>query len=864
MTGRVNVGGVELSIVGDNSQFKRALKDSIRASGVSNREIQRDFTKTTASVKRLEMETRGAGRAMAGLFSGVAVGAFAVAVAKAADQFTLMRSRIALVVREGEDLLAIEKQLYDQSLRNRSNLEGTVALYSRIRQARSDLSNDEAIRITDAWSKTLLISGSSAEEAAASTMQFAQAMASGRLQGDELRSILEGNTRFAKLLSESLGITIGDLRKFGEEGKLTTDVIVAAMATGAGNLEAEFTKIPVTIGQALTNVGTAFTRYIGMQDQASGASATLAGFINSVSTNFDRLAEIVIASGAALGTGFATVAAVKAITALRAMAVQGALTTGAMGGLNAILTVIQKHPIMIGLTAITSAMAYMAVTSQDAADRLANVDEALTKFNETQEAIRADTVALKTANEKLTEAIESQGAAAQATAALEVDAINKRLAKNKELAKTYAALARADLATANRSIGIKEKNLSGDQGMLARLNTRYEGMSVDETVSAITAKQDETGSINKQEIRFLRNVAALQKLKDAAKEAEEAIKALEAPSRGAVINQEDYDMRDVYDPVTKKTGSASTAKATKADNAVKALGERELARRQIIRDLELARARDQAVRIQQLETELQIMDRMEEYMREGLSLTEAQAQAEMDIRALRQAEGQQGAIANADPFGVKTKDFENPLPETPEDMSDFEQAFKQTVSGALSDAMRTGDVEGVFKNLIFNATEDGMQKAFDALADALFSLFSEATKGMGSGGSGGLFSSLFNIVTGGGFGADPAVKGSGFGGARASGGPVSGMRSYLVGEKGPEMFVPATSGFIVPNSTRPKVDPSANGGKSINIKGGDIIVQGDASENTLRLIRQQQLEFAKQLPAAIDARVTDRQNRDAY
>lgn len=38
-----------------------------------------------------------------------------------------------------------------------------------------------------------------------------------------------------------------------------------------------------------------------------------------------------------------------------------------------------------------------------------------------------------------------------------------------------------------------------------------------------------------------------------------------------------------------------------------------------------------------------------------------------------------------------------------------------------------------------------------------------------------------------------------FGGARASGGPVSGGKSYLVGERGPEMFTPAGGGRITPN-----------------------------------------------------------------
>jgi len=64
---------------------------------------------------------------------------------------------------------------------------------------------------------------------------------------------------------------------------------------------------------------------------------------------------------------------------------------------------------------------------------------------------------------------------------------------------------------------------------------------------------------------------------------------------------------------------------------------------------------------------------------------------------------------------------------------------------------------------------------------------------------------LMNMLFGGlsGFQTLPAFFGSGSGaapaGARAAGGPVSGGSSYLVGEKGPELFTPASSGSIIPN-----------------------------------------------------------------
>jgi hypothetical protein len=57
---------------------------------------------------------------------------------------------------------------------------------------------------------------------------------------------------------------------------------------------------------------------------------------------------------------------------------------------------------------------------------------------------------------------------------------------------------------------------------------------------------------------------------------------------------------------------------------------------------------------------------------------------------------------------------------------------------------------------------------------------------------------------------------AGISGARASGGPVAGGSSYLVGERGPELFTPGTSGSITPNN--------ALGGSTtinVNVNGGD-------------------------------------------
>jgi len=57
-----------------------------------------------------------------------------------------------------------------------------------------------------------IASGATQQEIASSTQQLAQALASGTLQGDELRSILEGLPTLAQALAHELGVSIGELR----------------------------------------------------------------------------------------------------------------------------------------------------------------------------------------------------------------------------------------------------------------------------------------------------------------------------------------------------------------------------------------------------------------------------------------------------------------------------------------------------------------------------------------------------------------------------------------------------------------------------------------------------------------------------
>lgn len=113
---------------------------------------------------------------------------------------------------------------------------------------------EEMIAFTELMNKLFVISGSSAAEASNAMYQLTQAMAAGRLQGDEMRSILENAPMLAQRIADYMGVSIGEVKQLGAEGVITADIIKAALFGAADDIEERYSKMPKTIGQIWTQI----------------------------------------------------------------------------------------------------------------------------------------------------------------------------------------------------------------------------------------------------------------------------------------------------------------------------------------------------------------------------------------------------------------------------------------------------------------------------------------------------------------------------------------------------------------------------------------------------------------------------------
>jgi tape measure domain-containing protein len=107
---------------------------------------------------------------------------------------------------------------------------GVADVYARLRPL--GVSLDQIETIYKGFNATALASGTSAEAASGAFLQLSQALGSGTLQGDEFRSVAEQVPGILRLVAGEMGVTVGELKKLGSEGKITSDVLINALAKG--------------------------------------------------------------------------------------------------------------------------------------------------------------------------------------------------------------------------------------------------------------------------------------------------------------------------------------------------------------------------------------------------------------------------------------------------------------------------------------------------------------------------------------------------------------------------------------------------------------------------------------------------------
>ena len=318
-----------LRISVDSRDVKRAASD-LDQLGRSSTGAEQGATKASSAFS-------GLGAVLASL--GIA--AIAREAIMLADTFTRMSGQLALVTNNAQQLASAEKQLFAMSQNTRVGYESTVSLFSRLARSTENLgvSQQSVMRVTETINKAMIVSGTSAEQASGALMQLGQAFASGALRGDELNSVMEGMPRVAQAIAEGMGITVGELRKLGAQGKLTGAEVYAALLKMGDDIDGEFSKMPMTVGQSMTVLSNSLMLFVSEADAATGFTRTLGLAIVAIANNLENIAVVIgiVAASFALYKSM-VLAATLANSAFVASAVATTSGLSFMGGVVALVT----------------------------------------------------------------------------------------------------------------------------------------------------------------------------------------------------------------------------------------------------------------------------------------------------------------------------------------------------------------------------------------------------------------------------------------------------------------------------------------------------------------------------------------------
>jgi tape measure domain-containing protein len=700
-------------------KFERQLQTASRTADKRANAIERRFKKMNSSVSKGFSKIGSSARSSFSTVSRFAALAAASLgtreIIRYADAWTRVENQIKAAEKISGTQARTTEELVDLSNRSRSAIEETATLYARLLRVSSDVgaSEMEVAQATETVAKAFKAGGAAASEQAAGVLQLSQALGSGFLQGDELRSLRENAPLISKAIATEFETTIGGLKKLGAEGELTSDKVFKAILNAQGEIQKAFAVTTPTIADGFTAFRNGMIELVAAFSQGAGMSDSLSTNLADLGAWLARNADKAEQFGARV---------VEALTIVQEVAgnFQGAFDVAA--------SAIKKVP-------------------EAVADATTFIIDAIQNIIATAAGVGGGIAAAMLA------AVDAVSGGAVGIVNAAIGAIDSILQKITDGINKVIENINGAIQTAN--------GLGGNFGFLDPI--------LRSPIEPIEAPAPRGGGVEATFTGTRDKVRATLEAVETRKRRQVQGK-LRRIQRAGEKNFERGDPRG--DQIRPDTPTASTeeTKPTKPTPTKPSRGGgrgKGSSSEQFFATIEREKQalEDKIALLGLTETEMQKLETTQTLLAEakkrGLDLDARSAATGKTLR--EEIDSQATAIANlADSYrhAKERADF----------FDDANQSLKEGFLDAIVEGESlSGVLEGLAKKL-----------ARAALEAALFNEGPFAQGGSGKGALGAIFEGIF-------------------GGFRASGGPVASGKSYVVGERGPELFSPPTSGTIIPN-----------------------------------------------------------------
>ncbi|EMH9441091.1 tape measure protein [Proteus mirabilis] len=260
------------------------------------------FNRTSQSVNNTERSMQSLSKVAAALTGYLS----ASMVASYSEAWTELNNKLSNSVRASESLVDVTQRVFDISQATRSSLDATATLYARLERGTREYntSAEDLAKLTSIINQGFIVSGATAQEAENAIIQLSQGIASGVLRGEEFNSVAEQGSRLMVALADSMGVSIGQLRKMAAEGKLTTDVVVKGLLSQGDAIGKEFAKTTRTMSQAFQEAGNNLTKFLGENTTIKSTISAFSDAVITVSKNLDELSSVLTVIATVVGSRY--------------------------------------------------------------------------------------------------------------------------------------------------------------------------------------------------------------------------------------------------------------------------------------------------------------------------------------------------------------------------------------------------------------------------------------------------------------------------------------------------------------------------------------------------------------------------------
>lgn len=746
-------------------------------------------------------------RSIDGLLQFGKLGGIAFIAAKAVSEFTHLSdagTKLTGVLRNVTDKNIDFGQSFADIKRISSiaqtDLQGIGVVYARVANSLKDFgaSQSDVAKVTESLSLALKVNGATSEETASTLIQLSQAFGKGKLDGDEFRTAMEAAPNIMHQLAKSLGVPFGALKDLAAQGKLTSDVLLKAFTDDKylSSLR-EQAKSMITIGGALTELKNSLIEAVIEINKGTGAGQIFAETLRSIAGGIKLITDLLAGNPIDFMKGIPTGSVFQDPTT-------GKVIVGTLKEINAEIEKSKK-------TATQNYFSTLYPKDFEAkTDIVVNsLDRAFSAFQRSTKGLQADSPKYKQALSDLKDVELKQfgkvnflpQGSLMSDFTKQFEADNKRLAafmnnpdftsasrkKAKDLKELRDAFAEATKGLEKESPAYldalkafkeKEQEILDKGVKKPKKGKKTEDQKdLEDALKFVQSLQEQADKLGLTDTQTLHYEQSLHKLSPSQKDVtNNLIDQIDAYTRMNALIEQAHDITlGLLTPAQKYANTMSDLNELYKANLLTA------------ETYFKAQAEAQKVFNDSDETVKEITKNTEDYFK-LISKTPSAKWREFGdaIETVNKRFEQTGSykeyIAGIDAaFKITSKEAKK----TSDEVSEFFKEAARGIQNALSD-------------FLFDPFKDGLKGMIDGFSNAIRRMVADAIAAR-------LAKSLFGDLLEGGDGAGSLIGGAVdffkgiFGGSFADGGMPPTGKVSIVGENGPELFVPKTAGTIIPN-----------------------------------------------------------------